>query len=195
MNPLEVLVKSLSRLPGLGPKSARRIAYFLLKADKAYTQTLARQITELKERVKVCSVCGSYTDDDPCPICRDPRRDRNLICVVEQPEDITTIEATNEYPGVFHVLKGVISPIDGIGPDDLNIPNLLKRIEKYGVSEVILAMNPTVEGDTTALYLGKLLTPLELKVTRLASGLPVGGDLEYADRITLARSLKGRVPL
>ncbi len=195
MTTLDLLIQNLTRLPGVGRKSASRIAYYLLKADAAYAETLAREIAELRERIKSCSVCGNYTEGDPCGICSDPRRDRSVICVVEQPQDIQTIDSTNEYHGLFHVLQGVLSPIDGVGPENLNIARLLSRVQREGAKEVIIATNPTVEGDTTALYLVKLLKETGVAVSRLASGLPVGGDLEYADRLTLARSLRGRTPL
>ncbi len=195
MTTLDLLIQNLTRLPGVGRKSASRIAYHLLKADAGYTETLAREIAELKSRIKSCSSCGNYTESDPCEICSDSRRDRTVICVVEQPQDIQTLDSTNEYHGLFHVLQGVLSPIDGIGPENLNIARLLSRVQREGAKEVIIATNPTVEGDTTALYLVKLLKETGVSVSRLASGLPVGGDLEYADRLTLARSLRGRTPL
>ena len=195
MNILDQLIKSFTRLPGIGKKSATRMAYFLLKSDDLYNSHLSEQIRVLKERIRNCSICGSYTEDDPCEICSDSRRDRDTICVVEQSGDIVTLESTGEFRGLYHVLGGAISPLDGIGPDDLTIQQLLKRIRQQATREVILAMNPTVEGDTTALYLVKLLQEEELTVSRLASGLPVGGDLEYADRLTLARSLRGRIEM
>lgn len=195
MKALDGLVNSLSRLPGIGKKSAARIAYYLLRADPAFVSDLASSILQARDRVKTCSECGTYTEDDPCPVCSDPGRDRGVVCVVEQPQDVVVLEATKEYRGLYHVLKGVISPLDGVGPEDLTIGKLVERIRRHSVSEVILATNPTVEGDTTALYVVKLLEPLGVKVSRLALGLPVGGDLEYADRLTLARSLRGRTRL
>lgn len=195
MNALEELAESFSRLPGIGKKSANRIATHLLKADSSFLQRFAHQITTLQERIKPCSVCGAYTEVEPCWICSNPARERNLICVVEQPQDVQTIEASKEYHGLFHVLGGVISPLDGVGPDDLSFGRLLERIRGGNISEVIIATNPTVEGDTTALYLQRLLVDCNLTITRLASGLPVGGDLEYADRLTLARSFRGRTAL
>lgn len=195
MTTLELLIQNLSRLPGIGRKSASRIAYFLLKADSGYVETLSREIAELKSKIRSCTVCGNFSESDVCGVCDDPRRDRTLICVVEQPQDIPTIDSTNEFHGLFHVLGGVLSPIDGIGPESLNIARLISRVQREGVKEVIIATNPTVEGDTTALYLVKLLKESGAAVSRLASGLPVGGDLEYADRLTLARSLRGRTPL
>ena len=195
MTTLDQLIKNLSRLPGIGRKSAARIAYFLLKADRSYTKDLAREIDELQDRIKTCGICGNYTEVEPCDICTDMRRDRSVICVVEQSTDIQTIEATREYAGIFHVLNGVISPIDGIGPDELTIGKLLTRVRDGEVKEIIIATNPTVEGDATAMYLVRLLSDSGVNLSRLASGLPVGGDLEYADRLTLARSLKGRIRL
>jgi recombination protein RecR len=192
MNALESLIGSLSRLPGIGKKSATRMAYFLLKTDSGYNQKLSEQIRELKSRIKTCSVCGGYTDSDPCELCGDPRRDHSLLGVVEQAQDVLSILQTNEYTGVFHVLQGVLSPLEGVGPEDLTINKLVHRIKSEAIQEIILATNPTVEGDTTALYLVKLLKDNPVRITRLASGIPVGGDLEYADRLTLARSLRGR---
>jgi len=195
MTTLERLVQQLSRLPGIGKKSASRIAYFLLKSEQHFADQLSTDIAELKRRIRQCSVCGNFTEENPCSICTDPRRDRSLICVVEQSEDVQTIEQTNEYRGLFHVLTGVISPLDGVGPRDLTIDKLMSRIGDGSVSEVIIATNPTVEGDATAMYLLRLLSDAGVEVSRLASGLPVGGDLEYADRLTLARSIKGRINL
>ena len=195
MTTLDQLIKNLTRLPGIGRKSAARIAYYLLKADHSYARDLAREIGELQDRIRACSICGNYTEIEPCDICTDMRRDRSVICVIEQSTDIQTIEATREYSGLFHVLNGVISPIDGIGPDDLTIGKLIKRVKEGEVKEIIIATNPTVEGDATAMYLVRLLAETVVSISRLASGLPVGGDLEYADRLTLARSLKGRISL
>jgi len=192
MNTLDALISNLAKLPGIGRKSATRMAYHLLNADTSYIEILSEQVLHLQERIKNCTVCGNYTEEDPCEVCEDPKRDHSLICVVEQPQDISPIMATHEYTGVFHVLKGVLSPLDGVGPDDLNISSLLKRVHDGQVDEIILATNPTVEGDTTALYLVKQLQKFDVKVSRLASGIPVGGDLEYADRLTLARSLQAR---
>ena len=193
MNAIEELTASFSRLPGIGKKSAARLAYFLLKTDSAFNQNFARQIASLQEKIKPCSVCGAWTENDPCPICSNSLRDRSVICVVEQPQDVQTIESFHEFTGLFHVLGGVIAPLDGIGPDQLAIASLIARGNTGNVQEVIIATNPTVEGDTTALYLQKLLSAqTNAKVTRLASGLPVGGDLEYTDKLTLARSFRGR---
>lgn len=192
MNALDEITESFSRLPGIGKKSAARIANYLLRADSAFMARFANQIATLQEKIKACSVCGSWTEEDPCPICSAVNRDRTLICVVEQPQDVVTIESSREFNGLFHVLGGVISPLEGMTPDKLRIQSLLERVKNEGVKEVILATNPTVEGDTTALFIQRLLRETGVAVTRLASGLPVGGDLEYADRLTLARSFRGR---
>ena len=199
MNALENLTESFSRLPGIGKKSASRIANYLLSADAVFIQNFSNQLATLQEKIKRCTVCGSWTETDPCPICSDITRDKTLLCVVEQPQDMQIIYNSHEFNGMFHVLGGVISPLEGIGPSKLRINELLERVKSDGVKEVIIATNPTVEGDTTALYIQHLLqeqnTGSEEKVvvTRLASGLPVGGDLEYADRLTLARSFRGRI--
>ena len=195
MNALEELAETLSRLPGIGKKSATRLAYHVLNTDSSYAKTLAEELLTLHSRITKCSECGAYTETDPCPICSNNLRERNIICVVEQPQDVETIEASHEYHGLFHVLGGVISPLDGIGPDQLSFSKLLERVKTGGITEVIIATNPTVEGDTTALYLQKILADTGVEVSRLASGLPVGGDLEYADRLTLARSFRGRIRL
>ncbi len=195
MNALEELTESFSRLPGIGKKSAARIASSLLKADRYFLERFAQQLNTLQDRIKPCSICGSWTEEDPCPICSDLTRDRSVICVVEQPQDAATIEASHEFHGLFHVLGGVISPLEGMTPDKLRIQQLLERVKKEGIKEVILATNPTVEGDTTALYIQRVLSETGVAVTRLASGLPVGGDLEYADRLTLARSFRGRTKI
>lgn len=192
MNALDEITESFSRLPGIGKKSAARIANHLLRADSVFMARFANQIATLQEKIKACSVCGSWTEEDPCPICSAVNRDRSLICVVEQPQDVVTIESSREFNGLFHVLGGVISPLEGMTPDKLRIQSLLERVKNEGVKEVILATNPTVEGDTTALFIQRLLKETGVAVTRLASGLPVGGDLEYADRLTLARSFRGR---
>lgn len=193
MNIIDELTGSFSRLPGIGKKSAARIVNHLLKADKIYMHDFARQLNELQEKIKPCSVCGAWTENDPCPICSNPVRDRTLICVVEQPQDVQTIEGVGGYTGLYHVLGGVIAPLEGVGPDQLNIASLVSRVQQGGISEIIIATNPTFEGDSTALYLQRLLSEhSEVKVTRLATGIPVGGDLEYADRLTLARSFRGR---
>ncbi|MBN1696702.1 MAG: recombination protein RecR [Spirochaetales bacterium] len=192
MTILERLINRLSKLPGLGRKSASRIAFYLLKAEKSYADALSHDIRELKERIRPCSRCGNYTETDPCSICTDSGRNQSVICVVEQANDLLAIESMHEYSGVYHVLGGAISPIDGIGPQDLTIDNLMKRIEGQTISEIIIATNPTVEGETTAMYCANLLKEKGIKITRPALGLPLGGDLEYTDSITLARAFKGR---
>jgi recombination protein RecR len=192
VNALERLIGNLARLPGLGRKSASRIAYFLLRADENYVSSLADDLGRLRATIHNCSVCGTYTDVDPCGICNDPQRDRTSICVVEEPRDVLTIESIHEHNGLYHVLMGAISPIDGVGPDNLRIAGLLQRVHAGGITEVILATNPTVEGETTALYLVKALKDSGVRLSRIAFGLPVGGDLEFADKQTLARSFKGR---
>lgn len=193
MNALDELAESFSRLPGIGKKSAMRISNHLLKVDQGFLERFAKQLVELHSRIHQCSECGSYTETDPCAICSSPLRERNLLCVVEQPQDVNTIENSGEFRGLFQVLGGLISPLEGIGPDQLPIGKLIDRIRKENVTEVIIATNPTVEGDTTALYLQQILKQTNVKVSRLASGLPVGGDLEYADKLTLARSFRGRI--
>ena len=195
MKALEELIGLLSRLPGIGRKSASRIAFHLLRADESYAHALADRILRLRESVRFCSVCGSYTEEDPCAICSSPSRDRSVLCVVEQPQDVLTVEASHEYRGLYHVLGGLISPLDGVGPESLRIDRLMERVRGGEVREVVLATNPTVEGDTTALYIRKILDGSGVAVTRLATGIPVGGDLEYADKLTLARSFRGRVKL
>ena len=193
MNAIDELTDSFSRLPGIGKKSAGRLVNYILKADPIWVKRFADEISGLQEKIRPCSICGSWTESNPCPICSNPLRDQSLICVVEQPQDVSTIESSHEYNGLFHVLGGVIAPLEGIGPDQLRIAELLERVKSGKVKEVILATNPTVEGDTTALYIQRLLSEnKEISVTRLASGLPVGGDLEYADRLTLARSYRRR---
>ena len=187
------LTQSFARLPGIGKKSAARIVNHLLKADAAFMQSFASQIAELQTRIKPCSVCGAWTEEALCPICSNPLRDSSVICVVEQAQDVSTIENAGGYNGVFHVLGGVIAPLEGVGAAHLNIDSLVKRVNAGGISEVILATNPTFEGDSTALYLNQLLRRSgDIKITRLATGIPVGGDLEYADKLTLARSFRGR---
>jgi recombination protein RecR len=189
---VQSLVDELGRLPGIGPKSAQRIAFYLLKAAPEDAKRLARAIVEAKERVSWCRRCFNFAEGDLCVYCRDDRRDPTLLCVVEEPRDIVAVERTQEYRGRYHVLLGAISPIEGIGPDQLKIKELLARVGDEGVQEVILATNPNIEGEATAMYLARLLKPLGLRVTRIASGLPVGGDLEYADEVTLGRALEGR---
>lgn len=195
MNALERTVEYLSRLPGIGKKSATRIAYHLLKSESGFAQGLAKAIIELKERIRPCRECGVLTEQEVCSFCTDTTRDRTVICVVEEPQDVSVIEETREFRGLYHVLHGVISPMDGIGPEELGLNRLFDRVRDLGVTEVVVATNPTVEGDTTALYLARELQSKDVRTTRLALGLPVGGDLEYADRLTLARSFRGRTPL
>jgi len=190
--PVQSLVDELGRLPGIGPKSAQRIAFYLLKAPPEDAKRLARAVVEAKERVSWCRRCFNFAEGDLCVYCRDDRRDSALLCVVEEPRDIVAVERTQEYRGLYHVLLGAISPIEGIGPDQLKVKELLARVNDEGVHEVILATNPNIEGEATAMYLARLLKPLGLRVTRIASGLPVGGDLEYADEVTLGRALEGR---
>jgi recombination protein RecR len=190
--PVQDLIDELGRLPGIGPKSAQRIAFHLLKVEMADAERLARAIHEVRARVHFCQICHNVAEGDLCQYCRDPRRDPTVICVVEEPRDLVAIERTHEFKGRYHVLGGAVSPIDGVGPDDLNIRDLLTRVGADKVTEVILATNPNVEGEATAMYMARLLSPLGVKVTRIASGLPVGGDLEYADEITLGRAFAGR---
>ncbi|MCL5942821.1 MAG: recombination mediator RecR [Actinobacteria bacterium] len=190
--PIQRLVDELNKLPGVGPKTAQRLAFHLLNRPPDEARRLAGAITEARERVGHCSTCYNLTDQDPCRVCSDGRRDRSCLCVVEEAKDVAAVEKTREYRGLYHVLQGCISPMDGIGPDDLRIKELLDRLRAGEVREVILATNPDVEGEATALYIGRLLKPLGLKVTRLARGLPMGGDLEYADEVTLGKALEGR---
>lgn len=193
MSVIDDLTASFSRLPGIGKKSASRIVNYLLKADSMYVQNFSRQLGELQQKIKPCSVCGFWTETETCPICSNPLRDKNIICVVEQPQDVQTIESAGNFTGLYHVLGGVIAPLEGIGPDQLNIASLVNRIQTGEVKEIIIATNPTFEGDATAMYLQRLLNERsDVKVTRLATGIPVGGDLEYADKLTLARSFRGR---
>jgi len=189
---VQSLIDELGRLPGVGPKGAQRIAFYLLGADPADVRRLAAVLVEVTERVRFCRVCGNVAEDEECRICRDPRRDPSVICVVEEPKDIAAIEKIREYRGRYHVLGGAISPIDGIGPEDLRTRELMARLSDGSVTELILATDPNLEGEATATYLARLVKPLGLKVTRPASGLPVGGDLEYADEVTLGRAFEGR---
>lgn len=194
MTALESLAKLLSRLPGVGPKSASRIAFSLIKTPKDYNRLLAQDIATIQDKVHPCSICGSFTETDPCPVCTDASRDRSMLCIVEQPQDVLTIQASGAYNGLFHVLGGAINPLNGVGPENLSFAKLMERIEEGYFQEIIIATNPTEEGDTTALYIRHILKDhSELNLTRLASGLPIGGDLEYADRTTLMRSFRGRV--
>jgi len=190
--PIQDLIDELSRLPGIGPKGAQRLAFHLVKTDPREARRLAEVIIQAKERIAFCRECGNVAEGDLCRICKDPRRDPTLVCVVEEPRDLVAVEKTGEFSGRYHVLQGAISPIEGIGPDQLRVRELLDRIGREGITEIILCTNPNLEGEATAMYLGRLLKPLGLKVTRIASGLPVGGDLEYADELTLGRALEGR---
>jgi len=186
------LIDELGRLPGIGPKGAQRIAFHLLAADPVDVERLATALVEVKRKVRFCEVCGNVAEESQCRICRDPRRDLSVICVVEESKDVVAIERTREFRGRYHVLGGAISPIDGIGPDDLRIRELMARLADGAVTEVILATDPNLEGEATATYLARMISPLGLAVSRLASGLPVGGDLEYADEVTLGRAFEGR---
>lgn len=186
------LIAHFQRLPGVGNKTAQRLAFFVLKMPEADVESFAATLVEARSRLLTCSRCGNMTDSDPCPICLDAKRDSNYICVVQESKDILAMERTNEYRGRYHVLQGAISPLDGIGPDQLNLKSLLARVRETPPKEVIIATNPNVQGEATAMYLAQILKPLGIKVTRIAHGLPVGGDLEYADEITLARALEGR---
>ncbi len=205
--PVSQLIEAFSQLPGIGPKTASRLAYFLLRSDDAIALNLARALEEMKANTVFCSVCHNIADQDPCAICASPQRDQSLICVVEEPLDVQAIERTREYQGAYHVLHGAISPVDGVGPEDLKIAELLQRIQQSEdggavnaagdamstpVREILLATNPNLEGEATAMYIARLIKPLGIRVTRLARGLPVGGDLEYADEVTLGRALTGR---
>ena len=192
--PLESLVEKFESLPGIGHKTAQRLAYFVLDMPKEQAEGFAGAILEAHEKIHYCAVCCNLTDDELCPVCRSPVRDKALICVVEEPKDVFALERAGEYNGLYHVLHGAISPLSGIGPEQLKIKELLPRIDG-GVGEVIMATNPTVEGEATAMYLSRLLKPLGVKVTRLAYGIPVGGDLEYADEVTLQRAMEGRQEL
>jgi recombination protein RecR len=186
------LIQELNRLPGVGPKSAQRLAFHLLRASDEQTKMLADAILSVKQKTKLCSTCFNITDTDPCPICRNPQRTRSQVCIVEQPQDILALEHTKTYNGLYHVLHGAISPTEGIGTNDIRINELMARLEDGSVSEVILATNPTLEGEQTAMYLNKLILPIGIKVTRLARGLPFGTELEYADDVTLTRAMEGR---
>lgn len=196
MSAFDDLTDSFSRLPGIGKKSAARIVNYLLKQDASESKRFSERLAVLHEKIKPCSVCGTWTETDPCPICSDPLRDKSIICVVEQPQDVGTIEMFREFRGLYHVLGGLIKPLEGIGPDQLSISSLVSRIREGSVAEIIIATNPTVEGDTTALYINKIISEQfsdgGVKVTRLATGIPVGGDLEYIDKRTLSLSFRGR---
>ncbi|MBA7508489.1 Recombination protein RecR [subsurface metagenome] len=189
---IENLINEFRKLPGIGPKSAKRIVFFLLKLSHSDIVKFSRNLIEMKEKVKFCSKCYSLTEEDICHICRDQFRDRKKICIVEEVSDAIIIEKTGEYKGLYHILGGLLSPIENVGPDEIRVPRLLERVKANNIEEVIIALNPTVEGESTAMYLKKILTPFGVKVTKLASGLPVGGDLEYADEITIGRAISDR---
>jgi len=190
--PMSRLIEELHKLPGIGPKSAQRLAYFLLRAPREQALALAESITAVKDKVTLCSICQNVTDTDPCVICKDMARDRAKLCVVEKPLDILSIERTRGFHGLYHVLHGVLSPIEGVGPEEIKIKELMVRLNDGSIEEVILATNPNLEGEATAMYLNRLMSPMGIKVTRLARGLPFGSDLEYADEVTLTRALEGR---
>ena len=190
--PIDHLIEALNKLPGIGRKTASRLAFHILRSSLSEAQTLARAILDVKEKIRLCSICFNLTDEDPCRICQDGRRTQELLCVVEGPNDLIAIENTGEYRGRYHVLHGTLSPLEGVGPEDIKIKELMERLRKEKVSEVILATNPTVEGGATALYLTDLIRSLEIKVTRIACGIPMGGEIEYADGMTLSKALEGR---
>jgi recombination protein RecR len=190
---VEQLAEQFAQLPGIGRKTAHRLALYVVKMEREEVVTLAKALVNVKDKVRYCSICSNITENDPCLICSDSRRDRHSICVVEEPTDVLALEKTNEFKGLYHVLGGALSPLDGIGPDDLRVSELLRRLEGAQIEEVILALNPNVEGEATTLYLSKLLKPLGVKVTRIARGLPVGTSLEFADEATLSRALEGRI--
>ena len=189
---IQDLIDELGRLPGVGPKSAQRIAFHIIQSDRVDVTRLAEVLKTVKERVKFCSTCGNISEEELCKICRDPRRDKTSICVVEESKDVLAIEKTREFKGTYHVLGGAISPIDGVGPENLRIKELMTRLSETTIGEIIIATDPNLEGEATATYLSRLIKPMDIKVSRLASGLPVGGDLEYADEVTLGRAFEGR---
>ncbi len=192
---IEQLAEQFAQLPGIGRKTAHRLALYIVKMQREDVVTLARALVNVKDKVRYCSVCSNITESDPCPICSNTKRDRSVVCVVEEPTDVLALERTNEFKGLYHVLGGALSPLDGIGPEELRITELLRRVADSKVDEVILALNPDVEGEATTLYVSKLLKPLGMKVSRIARGLPVGTDLEFADEATLSRALEGRITL
>lgn len=189
---IQRLIDAFASLPGIGPKGAQRIAFYILSAPQEEALRLADSLKEVKEKVKFCEICGNVCEQSPCAICSDPRRNRSVICVVEEPKDVMSVERTREFRGLYHVLGGTINPMANVGPSDLRIAQLLNRLQDEQVQEIIIALNPNIEGEATTTYLSRLLAPLSIKVTRLASGLPVGGDLEYADEMTLSRAIAGR---
>lgn len=190
--PLEILINELSKLPGIGGKTAQRLAFHILSLDDKEAEQLADSILRAKREMRYCSVCGNLTDTDPCRICSDPARRQDVICVVESPRDVAAMERIREYNGLYHVLHGVISPMEGIGPEDINLKSLIARLQASDVKELIIATNPNIEGEATAMYIARLIKPAGIKVSRIAHGIPVGGDLEYADEVTLLKSLEGR---
>jgi recombination protein RecR len=192
---LENLIEELTKFPGIGRKTAQRIAMFILKQPKEEVEKLVKAIIDVKEKIKYCSICFNITETDPCPICSNPKRDKSTICVVEEPMDVLAIEKTNEYNGVYHVLGGVINPLEGIGPEDLKIKELISRISSGGINEVIIALNPSVEGETTSMYVANLIKPFGVKVSRIARGLPIGTALEYVDTATIVRAIENRTTL
>ncbi|MDQ0340611.1 recombination protein RecR [Caldalkalibacillus uzonensis] len=190
--PIAKLIEGFMKLPGIGPKTASRLAFFVLSMKEDDVLDLAKALVNAKRGLTYCSICHNITDHNPCRMCQDKARDRSVICVVQDPKDVIAMERTKEYDGLYHVLHGAISPIDGVGPEDLTIPDLIKRLEDEQIEEIILATNPTIEGEATAMYISRLVKPIGLRVTRIAHGLPVGGDLEYADEVTLSKALEGR---
>ncbi len=190
--PISKLIDSFMKLPGIGPKTAGRLAFFVLNMKEDTVLDFAKALVDAKRNLHFCSVCGHITDVDPCQICEDKQRDRSLICVVQDPKDVIAMEKMRDYSGLYHVLHGAISPMDGVGPEDINVPSLLTRLQDEEVEELILATNPTIEGEATAMYISRLVRPSGIKTTRIAHGLPVGGDLEYADEVTLSKALEGR---
>lgn len=190
--PLQKLVEGLCRFPGIGPKTAQRLAFFLLSRPREEVISIARAMVEAKDKLLFCKYCGCLTEAEPCALCSDARRDQDMLCVVQEPRDVLVLERTGQFRGLYHVLHGVLSPLDGIGPEDLRLPLLVSRVKENGIREIIIATNPNVEGDATAAFIARLLKPLGVTVTRIAFGLPVGGDLEYADDLTLSRALEGR---
>jgi len=190
--PLEILIEQFAKLPGIGRKTATRLAFYVLNSSAQDAKAFAEAIINAKEKVKCCKICQNITDTEVCSLCESPKRDKSVICVTESPKDVISIEKTNEYHGLYHVLHGAISPMDNIGPNDIKIPELLERLKGDEVKEVIMATNPTIEGEATAMYIAKLIKPFGIKVTRIAHGIPVGGDLEYADEVTLTKAMEGR---
>jgi len=190
---IEQLAEQFAQLPGIGRKTAQRLALYILKMSRDEVVTMAKALVNVKDKVRYCTICSNITETDPCAICSNTKRDRSLICIVEEPHDVLAIEKTNDYKGLYHVLGGALSPLDGIGPEELKVKELLQRLSTSSIEEIILAMNPNVEGETTTLYLSRLLKPFGIKVTRIARGLPVGSDLEFADEATLSRAFEGRI--